>query len=178
MIIKTRGGGDEDQEMMDEDRKAEREERRKYRPYKFSGKNYTFDVNHERVLLDDLRGWTHNYFANEYVITKEMYKLLKDLKGSSDGTISGVGSQEFDLLVKILKVFEKDENTLELGIKDISNKMWYMTVPRLKFHPSVLRQNEIVRVRCVELNLTTKRDVISVKPYTNILKISSESRLH
>ena len=53
-----------------------------------------------------------------------------------------------------------------------------MTVPRLKFHPSVLRQNEIVRVRCVELNLTTKRDVISVKPYTNILKISSESRLY
>jgi len=50
--------------------------------------------------------------------------------------------------------------------------MWYMTVPRLKFHPSVLRQNEIVRVRCVELNLTTKRDVISVKPYTNILKIA------
>ena len=33
-------------------------------------------------------------------------------------------------------------------------------------------------MRCVELNLTTKRDVISVKPYTNILKISSESRLY
>lgn len=33
-------------------------------------------------------------------------------------------------------------------------------------------------MRCVELNLTTKRDVISVKPYTNILKISAESRLY
>jgi hypothetical protein len=46
-----------------------------------------------------------------------MYKLLKDLK-SGDGM--GAGSQEFDLLVKIIKVFEKDENTLELRIKDIS----------------------------------------------------------
>jgi hypothetical protein len=30
----------------------------------------------------------------------------------------------------------------------------------------------------VELNLTTKRDVISVKPYTNILRISPESKLY
>jgi hypothetical protein len=103
--------------MMEEDRAAEREERRKYRPYKFSGKNYTFDVNHERGLLDDMRSWTRSYFLNEYVITREMYKLLKDLK-SGDGM--GAGSQEFDLLVKIIKVFEKDENTLELRIKDIS----------------------------------------------------------
>jgi hypothetical protein len=48
--------------MMEEDRAAEREERRKYRPYKFSGKNYTFDVNHERGLLDDMRSWTRSYF--------------------------------------------------------------------------------------------------------------------
>lgn len=92
-----------------------------------------------------------------------MYKLLKDLKAPAGGASTAVTqttSSEFDLLVKILKVFEKDENTLELRIKDISQKMWYMSVPRLKFHPSVLRPGEIVRVRCVETNLTTKRDVI------------------
>lgn len=77
-------------------------------------------MNHERGLLDDLRNWTSDYFANEYVITKEMYKLLKDLKGGSLGEGHGAGSQEFDLLVKILKVFEKDENTFELRIKDTS----------------------------------------------------------
>lgn len=56
--------------------------------------------------------------------------------------------------------------------------MWYMSVPRLKFHPSVLRQGEIVRIRSVELNLTTKRDVIQVKPYTNIMRICPHSRVH
>lgn len=128
---------DGDQEMMEEDRAHEREERRRYRPFKFSGKTYTFDANHERKILDELRNWAVNYFQKEYVITREMYKLLKDLKASSGE--GGAGTQEFDLLVKILKVFEKDENTLELRIKDISQKMWYMSVPRLKFHPSVLR---------------------------------------
>jgi hypothetical protein len=170
----------QDENMEDEqDRAHEREERRKYRPYKFSGKTYSFDVNNERAILDDLRSWAINYFAKENVIAKEMYKLLKDLKGGSGehGPVAGAGSQEFDLLVKILKVFEKDENTLELRIKDISQKMWYMSVPRLKFHPSVIRQGEIVRVRSVELNLTTKRDVIQVKPYTNILRISSHCKI-
>jgi hypothetical protein len=75
------------------DRPHEREERRRYRPYKFSGKTYSFDVNNERVILDDMRNWAINYFSKELVITKEMYKLLKDLKGgSSDGAASGAGS--------------------------------------------------------------------------------------
>jgi hypothetical protein len=70
--------------MLDEEREAEREERRKYRPYKFSGKSFTFDLNHERVILDDLRTWATNYFSKEVVITREMYKLLKDLKQNSE----------------------------------------------------------------------------------------------
>jgi hypothetical protein len=71
-------------------------------------------MNHEKTILDDLRNWTMNYFMKENVITRDMYKLLKDLK-NGDAT-----SSEFDLLVKILKVFEKDDNSLELRIKDIS----------------------------------------------------------
>jgi len=42
---------------------------------------------------------------------------------------------EFDLLVKILKIFEKDEYNLELRIKDTSNEMWFIVVPKLKFGP-------------------------------------------
>ncbi len=71
-------------------------------------------MNNEKTILDDLRNWTMNYFMKENVITRDMYKLLKDLK-NGDAT-----SSEFDLLVKILKVFEKDDNSLELRIKDIS----------------------------------------------------------
>lgn len=72
--------------MDDEEKQREREERRRYRPYKFSGKSYTFDINHEKSVLDDLRDWTMKYFQKEYVITKEMYRLLGDLKASNQVT--------------------------------------------------------------------------------------------
>ena len=52
---------------------------------------------------------------------------MKDLK-----KVEGE-NKEFDLLVKVLKVFEKDENSLELRIKDISQQMWFVTIPKLKF---------------------------------------------
>lgn len=66
--------------MLDEEKAADKLEKRRYRPFKFSGKNFTFDIAHEKPLLDDLRRWSCNYFQNEYVITKEMYKYLKDIK--------------------------------------------------------------------------------------------------
>lgn len=43
-----------------------------------------------------------------------MYVLLKDAKAIEKD------NKEFDLLCKVLKIFEKDENSLELRIKDIS----------------------------------------------------------
>ena len=44
-----------------------------------------------------------------------MYKLLKDVRAVQE-------NKEFDLLCKVLKVFEKDENNLELRIKDVSQE--------------------------------------------------------
>ena len=53
--------------------------------------------------------------------------------------------------------------------------MWFVTVPKLKF-PNI-KQNEIVRIRSVEVNLTSLRNVISVNQGTNILKLPSESKI-
>ena len=78
--------------------------------------------------------------------------------------------REIDLLVKILKIFEKDEYTLELRIKDISNEMWFIVIPKLKF--GNLKEGEIVRIRSVEVNITSKRNVINYKPSTNILRFT------
>jgi hypothetical protein len=41
-----------------------------------------------------------------------------------------------------------------------------------------LSQGEVIRIRCVEINLTSKRNVIQTKPYTNILKFNRNSRIH
>lgn len=53
--------------------------------------------------------------------------------------------------------------------------MWFMTIPKLKF-PNI-KQGEIVRIRSVEVNLTSMRNVISVKPSTNILRFHPDSKI-
>lgn len=99
------------------ERNHEKEEKKKYAPYKFSGKSYSFDINNEKPILDALRSWSVDYFGQNLVIKPEMYKLLKDVK-----VMEGGENKEFDLLCKVLKVFEKDETSLELRIKDISQE--------------------------------------------------------
>jgi hypothetical protein len=82
---------------------------------------------------------------------------------------------EFDLLVKILKIFEKDEYNLELRIKDVSNEMWFIVIPKLKFGP--LKEGEIIRIRSVTVNITSKRNVIQCKPSTNILRFTYKNTI-
>jgi hypothetical protein len=57
-----------------------------------------------------------------------------------------------------LKIFEKDEYNLELRIKDVSNEMWFIVIPKLKY--GALKENEIIRIRSVTVNITSKRNVI------------------
>lgn len=96
------------------DRQIEKSERRKYTPYKFSGKSYSFDYHQEKEIVDKLREWQDKYFMKNSWIFKQMSRELGKLKELSE-------NKEIDLLVKILKIFEKDEYDLELRIKDISN---------------------------------------------------------
>jgi hypothetical protein len=51
------------------------------------------------------------------------------------------------LVVKVLKVYEKDDFNLEMQIKDITNELWFITLPKLKF--GKIKDNDIVRIRSV-----------------------------
>ena len=68
--------------------------------------------------MDNIRTWGQKYFTDNYVITKDMYMMLRDCKAQMRPDDNG--SKEFDLLCKILKIFEKDDNNLEIRIKDLS----------------------------------------------------------
>ena len=96
-----------------------------------------------------------------------MSKELKEIRDSP--------ASEFDLLVKILKIYERDEYNIEMRIKDCSNEMWFITIPKLKF--GHLREGEIVRIRSVKLNITSKRNVIEMKPSTNILRFTQKNAI-
>jgi len=75
-------------------------------------------------------------------VFKKIGKELADLRSESMEA-----NQEFDLVVKVLKVYEKDDFTLEMRIKDLSNEMWFITLPKLKF--GKIKENDIIRLRSV-----------------------------
>ena len=115
-----------------------------YDPYKFSGKNYTLDLSVHKGILKSLRKWAIKYLSNNSVIHMTTYQKLDTLKNDE------VKGRDIDLLVKVLKVFEKDEHTLELRIKDNSNELWFLTLPKLRFGGNInIREGEIIRVRSV-----------------------------
>ena len=82
---------------------------------------------------------------------------------------------EFDLLVKVLKVLERDEYNLELRIKDLSNEMWFITVPKIKF--GNLQEGQVIRIRSVKINYTSKRNIVETKPSTKILRFTAENAI-
>lgn len=45
------------------DKQNEKSERRKYTPYKFSGKSYSFDYSQEKKIVDELRNWQDHFFT-------------------------------------------------------------------------------------------------------------------
>jgi len=91
-----------------------------------------------------MREFTDKYFQRSpWWIYQKMSKLLGDLKEESNES----SNPEFDILVKILKVHEKDDFNLEMRIKDITNELWFIIVPKLKF--GKLKENDIVRIRSV-----------------------------
>ena len=92
-----------------------------------------------------------------------MSKQLKEVRSFEE-------NREFDLLVKVLKIFEKDEFNLELRIKDTSNELWFITIPKLKY--GSIKEGEIIRIRSVKVNIASKRNVIEIRPSTNILRFT------
>lgn len=153
------------------DKMIEKSEKRKYTPYKFSGKSYSFDYAQEKVIVENLRQWQDHFFTKSSFIFKQMSKELGNVKQITQSN----ENLEFDLLVKILKIFEKDEYNLELRIKDVSNEMWFIVIPKLKFGP--LKEGEIIRIRSVTVNITSKRNVIQCKPSTNILRFTQKNTI-
>lgn len=114
-----------------------------------------------------MREWQTHFFLKSSFIFKQMSTPLNELRD--------LQKSEFDLLVKVLKVFERDEYNLELRIKDLSNEMWFITVPKIKF--GTLAEGQVIRIRSVKVNYTSKRNIVETKPSTNILRFTAQNAI-
>ena len=173
-------------ELMDDENDQDGEARRqkleeyhrtkRYTPYKFSGKSYSFDAQQESSIIDHLRQWQQEFFVKSAFIFKTLSTPLDKIREKEEERLKeNVAPGEYDLLVKILKIFERDEYNYELRIKDLSGEMWFIAVPKIRY--GKLKEGEIIRIRSIKVNNTSKRNIIETKPSTNILRFTATNAI-
>jgi hypothetical protein len=137
-----------------------------FAPTFWSGKRASFEK-HETTLLSTLRKWVGTYFAAHDGVTADLYKTLKGAKSTS---------KDFDVVAKVLSIFEMDEFTNELKIADATGDNWYVLALKLKF-PN-LRAGQVIRIRSATYDETsTHKNVLALQHYSNIMTFVNSSRL-
>jgi len=137
-----------------------------YTPSFYSGKRATFEK-HEMTLLATLRKWVSTYFSTNDGLTSENFAPLKNAKSAE---------RDFDVVAKILSIFEMDEFTNELEIADATGSNWYVLALKLKF-PN-LRAGQVIRIRSATYDETSSsKNVLNLQHYSNIMTFVSSSKL-
>ena len=129
-----------------------------------SGKRHTWEK-HEVALLASLRKWASSYFASHQGVPATQTKALNAVKGASG---------DFDVVARITQLHEFDEYTNELCLRDASGDSWYTLATKLKFPH--LRQGQAVRVRSVQHDPSSTKQMLSQQHYSNIMTFISGSK--
>lgn len=135
-------------------------------PYAFSGKKSTQEKQ-DTAITSTLKKYATQYFASSNVIsdvnTCELKKASKEKK-------------DFDIVAKVLQVFQLDEYTNELKLRDQSNEVFYTLALKIKF-PHI-RTGSVVRIRsCTHDDTSLNKKVLVLQHYSNIMTFISSSKL-
>ena len=137
-----------------------------YRPAYYSGKRATFEK-HETTLLTTLRKWVVNYFSQFDGLNSDAFTPMKNARAQD---------KDFDVVAKIINIFEMDEFTNELKIADATGDNWYVLALKLKF-PN-LRAGQVIYIRSALVDETsTSKKVINLQHYSNIMTFVGSSKL-
>lgn len=84
--------------------------------------------------------------------------------------------KDFDVVAKVLQIFEMDEYTNELKLKDASGQTWYSLALKLKFPH--LRAGEVVKIRsCTHDETSSSKKVLNLSHYSNIMTLISSAKV-
>jgi hypothetical protein len=135
-------------------------------PYAFSGKRAT-NEKQDQTIQTALRKWANMYFSKNNVIEEKNYLALN--KASK-------AKKDFDVVAKILQVFDLDEYTNELKLRDQSGEIYYTLALKLKFPH--LRAGSVVKIRSATHDETaTNKNVLVLQHYSNIMTFIGCSKL-
>jgi len=133
-------------------------------PYAFSGKRSTLEKQ-DVAIQHTLRKWANTLFSSTNVGGDGVTDLKKASKSKGD----------FDVVAKVLQVFELDEYTNELKMRDNSGETFWTLALKLKF-PHV-RQGSVVRIRSATFDGTSSKRVLVLQHYSNIMTFINSSKL-
>jgi len=135
-------------------------------PYAYSGKKSTQEPQ-DMAIVKTLKKWTNTFFAQNEVINSKDMTALKSAS-NQDG--------DFDFVAKVLQVFQLDEYTNELKLKDTSGGTYYTLALRIKFPH--LKEGSVVKVRSATHDETSSsKKVLVLQHYSNIMTFISSSKL-
>jgi len=136
-------------------------------PYAFSGQRPTVE-RQDSAILTTLKSWARGWFQQHNICEGGKTMALKKAATSTGG--------DFDVNARVLQVFELDEYTNELKLRDGSGEIFFTLALKLKFPH--LRQGSVVRIRSASLDETSKnKRVLVLQHYSNIMTFVSTSKL-
>lgn len=137
-----------------------------YRAYAFSGKQYNFEAQDQK-LLRSIRSWNKSYFTKNQVIIPEMYTPLSEAE-EEEG--------DFNVVAKVTQIVHRDYYTSDIRLKDISKQTWFLTISRRKFPR--LQEGMIIKIRSVNIDTETERErCLELAPHSNIMTFVPFSKL-
>lgn len=102
-------------------------------------------------------------------------KILEWMKQSPSKEGEEGPWNDFDLLVKVMKVVQKDDHNYSLRIKDISKDSWNLTISSLRHQ--IPKEGEIVWVRSASLDTSSEGKNLVLPLHANILKFLADAKV-
>jgi hypothetical protein len=90
-----------------------------YKPIASSSKAFSFHVS-EKVIIDNLRQWAHDYFRTTEIFDATTYMMEKESL-ATDGTTY---YKDFDFLGKLVDVEWIDDQFCNLILKDLAGRVY------------------------------------------------------
>ena len=133
-------------------------------PIEHSSKHFSFEKS-EISLLQNLRKWAQQYFSQYNVVSTGNDMCVPLVKAAQ-------AKGDFDIIAKIVSMFEMDEYTNELKLRDLSltgnQPSWFVLTLKVKF--PLLKAGDIIRIRSVTFDMTsTHKQMLIMSHYSNIM---------
>lgn len=134
-----------------------------YTPYNFSGKSFTQEA-HETKTLKDLKKWSKEYFAKNFVVSTDIKKAAIDAAVKD--------AKDFDLLAKVTDLKDHDMYANAVTFNDTTGQTWTANLFKRKFPH--LKVNDVLRIKSV----SAKEDnTLVISGHSNLLKFFSFSKI-